>query len=301
MAYCADLSCPVGPESTALVGTGVHAVLLAFRDPNKANPALYEEYINRLNALPKRIVPCPVCGEERPFSLCCRRYGLDVVRCDSCGHVYVNPQLDPSAVRIIYDLSYWNRLQPAIGSPTMEERIEFDYWNALAKLHRDILPFKQKGRFLDVGCSNGALVKRAQELGFEAVGLEVSPDVASVGRRRFNVEVRVGILSEMVWPDCYFDCITMYDVLEHLFEPVRDLEICFRLLKKGGILIVETVNTDSLAFLEQGCDWHYIMPIEHVHYFSEWNLVRTLERIGFEVLESKCPHEDNVVVVSRHP
>lgn len=272
---------------------------ITFHDPTRCKPELYQERLKMLSAVKRQKVACPVCDSHVSYDVLGTKLGFQVVRCSRCRHVYVNPQLDPEAVALIYDHSYWDELQPSVGSPSLQERLAFDYQNALAKLQRDILPWKTNGRFLDVGCSNGALVKRAMEIGFEAVGLEVSDDVADVGRKVFGVDVRAGTVLTVGLPQASFDVVTMYDVVEHMFSPRADLNGVHGLLRPGGIVVIETVNTDSLNFQEYGLDWTYVMPVEHVHYFSEANLIKVLEGIGFNVVESKCPHEDNVVVIAR--
>lgn len=274
-------------------------VAITFRDPTRSNPRVYEERLKTLSKFKRHQVPCCVCDRFAPYDVLGNKWDLQVVRCLACGHIYVNPQLDEDAVRLIYDRTYWDRLQPAIGSPTLEERLAFDYQNAVAKLHRDILPWVTTGNMLDVGCSNGALVKRACEYGFNAIGLEVSEDVAAVGQKVFGVEIRVGTVATAGLPLEWFDCVTMYDVIEHMFYPRRDLALVYSLLRNGGVVIVETLNTDSLNFQELGLDWDMVMPVEHVNYFSEANLVGVLLQTGFTVVESKCPHEDNVVVVAK--
>lgn len=71
---------------------------------------------------------------------------------------------------------------------------------------------------MDVGCSNGALVKRAKELGFDSIGVEVSEDVVRFAKGCFpDIEVRAGLLTEQDFKDNEFDIITLYDVLERIY------------------------------------------------------------------------------------
>lgn len=282
----------VRPFDPVTLGSGP----VQFHDVNKANPKLYEEHLNRLSQLPKETVRCAVCGHQEDRTVC-YKLGQRVAECICCGHVYVNPRLIKEAARQIYDFSYWNVLQPSIGSPTLYERTQFDYDNAVAKLHRDILPHRQSGRFLDVGCSNGALVKRACEMGFDAIGLEVDEQVAAYARETFGIEVRVGVLEEQDFADGSFDVITLYDVIEHVFDPLSYVQACHRLLSPQGLLFIETLTTDSLYFKHNPVEWEGMMPIEHVHYFSQKNLVRFLSRHGFDVVECWSPHENNIVVI----
>lgn len=272
---------------------------MRFRDPGKADPRMYADKLQDLHRLPKEEVMCPLCAGPRPSRSLGEKLGFQIVQCNDCGHIYVSPWLEPRAVKCVYDMSYWDALQLFVGSPRLKERVDFDYSNALAKLRRDVLPYMQGGRLLDVGCANGALVKRAEELGFRAMGLEVSEEVADFARRTFGIEVIAGTLDEANLSPESFDCITMYDLVEHLINPRTYLREAFRLLRPRGLLVVETLNTDSLNSQEQGLDWHYIMPVEHIHYFSELGLLKLLRDVGFSIAASWCPHEDNVVVIAK--
>lgn len=257
---------------------------------------LYEETFKELQKYEKREVPCIICNGNDYTELFVK-YTMRVVKCNKCGHIYVNPQLTEEAVKKLYDMSYWELLQPAMGNVKLSERVEFDYQNALAKLIRDILPFKKSGKFLDVGCSNGALVKRAKELGFYSIGVEVSEDVVRFAKKCFpDIEVRSGLLTEQDFKDSEFDIITLYDVLEHLFNPRIELNEIYRILKPGGLFFIETLTTDSIFFIEDPYNWDYMNPIEHVQFFNEENLINLLKEVGFTIIESKCPHENNVTV-----
>jgi 2-polyprenyl-3-methyl-5-hydroxy-6-metoxy-1,4-benzoquinol methylase len=257
---------------------------------------LYKKDFEELQKYDKVEVPCIICGNNDSTELFIK-YTMRVVKCNKCGHVYVNPQYSKDAVKKLYDLSYWEILHPAMGNVKLTDRVEFDYQNAIAKLRRDILPFKQKGKFLDVGCSNGALVKRAEEVGFDAIGIEVSKDMVQFARKCFsNIDVRQGLLTEQNFEENYFDVITLYDVLEHLFNPRIELNEIYRILKPGGLLFIETPTTDSIFYLEDPYYWDLMNPIEHVHLFNEENLIRLLKEIGYVIIESKCPHENNITV-----
>ncbi|ADL69665.1 Methyltransferase type 11 [Thermoanaerobacterium thermosaccharolyticum DSM 571] len=257
---------------------------------------LYKKDFEELLKYERIKIPCVVCGSNDCTELFIK-YNMRVVRCNKCGHVYVNPQFTGDAIKKLYDLSYWQSLQPAIGNVKLTDRVEFDYQNAVAKLRRDILPFKQNGKFLDIGCSNGALVKCAKEFGFDTIGIEVSKDVVQFAHQCFpDISVREGLLTEQNFSENYFDVITLYDVLEHLFNPRIELNEIYRILKPGGLLFIETPTTDSIFYLEDPYSWDLMNPIEHVHLFNEENLIRLLIEIGYVIIESKCPHENNITV-----
>jgi 2-polyprenyl-3-methyl-5-hydroxy-6-metoxy-1,4-benzoquinol methylase len=202
------------------------------------------------------------------------------------------------AVPLLYSSRYWSDYTRAIGHPTLEERLRFDHANGLGKLRRDVLPFRRSGRLIDVGASSGGLVRQALDLGFDAVGLEPAADICDLARRSHGVTMHCGTLEQQAFADASFEIVTLHDVLEHLFEPLRDLCEMRRILAPGGLLVVETPTTSSAYLAEAGEACTFLSPLEHVHLFSEANGARLIERAGFRLLDLYCPHEDNWIAIA---
>jgi len=276
---------------------------MQFHDPEKAQrlAGVLSNLVEQMRRYDWADVPCVVCGEEEKLIDAEIKWGVQMRRCTQCGHLFTSPRMPESAVGELYGSYYWDQYQVAIGSPSLEERNRFDYDNGVTKLQRDILPFRTSGRLLEIGASNGGLVKRALEAGFEAIGLEPSPEICQRARDLHGVEMLEGELLDQHLPAGTFDVIVLHDVLEHMFEPVRDLREMFRILAPGGVVVIETPSTSSLFYAEDGVQWSTISPIEHVHLFNEGNIQRVLEQIGFEILDLYSPNENNWVACAEKP
>ncbi|HWD24129.1 MAG TPA: class I SAM-dependent methyltransferase, partial [Acidimicrobiales bacterium] len=223
-------------------------------------------------------VPCVMCGPKQASSLLVVKDGIDVRRCEACGHVFVSPRLPEAAVGELYGNAYWDIYSQAIGSPSLRDRVRFDYENGFGKLRRDILPFRQRGRLLDVGASNGGLVRAARESGFSAEGLEPSAEICELSRDLQGVDLYCGDIRDGHFTPESFDIITMHDVLEHVFEPFEVLVACRKVLAPRGIVVVETPTTDALDAVKDFEEWECMSPLEHVHLFSEANLAELFHR-----------------------
>jgi cyclopropane fatty-acyl-phospholipid synthase-like methyltransferase len=79
-----------------------------------------------------------------------------------------------------------------------------------------------------------------------------------------------------------FDAVTLWDVVEHLTDPATDLRYAHRLLKRGGIIAVHTIDIESALARIMGARWPWLMEM-HLYYFSPRTLGRMLEQIGFRV------------------
>ena len=79
-----------------------------------------------------------------------------------------------------------------------------------------------------------------------------------------------------------FDAITLWDVLEHMADPIAVLKKAARLLRPGGILALNVPNIESLIAKLMGSRWPLLLT-EHLYYFSPSSLRLLLERSGFSV------------------
>ena len=82
----------------------------------------------------------------------------------------------------------------------------------------------------------------------------------------------------------------MIELIEHLKDPVSAIDECFRLLKKDGILVIQTANMDGLQARIKGEGYSYFLP-GHVSYFSRRNLTEALLRAGFRGVRAFIPVE----------
>lgn len=150
---------------------------------------------------------------------------------------------------------------------------------------------KRRGqiRLLDVGCSNGAFISAAQTLGIHAAGVEPSaaPAQAAIAR---GLEVHQGFLQDIHLPEASFDVVTLFEVIEHLKDPLSLFKECHRLLHGGGLLVIRTGNTDSWTARYRKDRWEYFSISEHgghVSFFNPVSMDKLAERSGFSVASLK--------------
>lgn len=277
-------------------------VVLRFHDPavRSRHEHVLGPLIAEVQACPWETPVCAVCAGTSS-TLAFAKWGLEIHRCDACAHLFVSPRMPAEAVPVLYGSRYWTDYALATGCPPLEERVTFDYENAVLKLERDVLPFRRSGRLLDVGASNGGFVRRASEWGFDAVGLEPAREICELAAAHHGAMVVCGTLLSHPFADGTFDVITMHDVLEHLLEPAFDLAAAAKLLAPGGLLVVETLSGSSLELAELGVDWPLLSPLEHPHYFSEAGGATIVTGAGLRLLDLYSPHENNWIAIAEKP
>jgi SAM-dependent methyltransferase len=219
-------------------------------------------------------------GEWTAYACTHSGYGRHyiIVQCQECGLVYTNPRLDPHDIVDTYK---------AVEDPLyLEER-----GGRVLTFERHLKPLERvaglpDGRLLlDVGCYSGVFVEIAASHGWDAWGLEPSHWAVEQARAR-GLRVAQGTLDTADLPETHFDVVTMWDVIEHLTDPRKALERVHRLLRPGGLVVVHTIDIESLFARLMGARWPWLMEM-HVYYFSRRTLRAMLEKCGFEVISDR--------------
>lgn len=146
-----------------------------------------------------------------------------------------------------------------------------------------IKDFSSGNKLLDIGAATGYFLQLAEKAGFEGSGIEISEYAAEIARRR-GLKVVTGTLEKSDFKPEFFDAVTLWDVLEHLINPDFDFRVIYKILKPGGVVAINTIDTGSFAAKILGKRWYKFIPPEHVIYFNQNNLCFLLSKIGFEVV-----------------
>ncbi|TXH00698.1 MAG: class I SAM-dependent methyltransferase [Candidatus Moraniibacteriota bacterium] len=202
-----------------------------------------------------------------------------VVRCTDCGLVYLNPRL--RAERII-EAYAGGEDQAFIKQDAMRIHTFIMALRSLSRQHR--FKLKRKTKVLDVGCAGGAFLRAAQQVGITPVGVEPSRWLSDYARREHGLDVRSGTLAEQNFNKESFDLITLWDVIEHLSNPGRELNHIKKLLKPDGILVVNYPDFASLPAKILGRKWPFLLSV-HLIYYTPKTMRRQLEQYGFRIVE----------------
>jgi SAM-dependent methyltransferase len=120
------------------------------------------------------------------------------------------------------------------------------------------------------------------ERGWECSGLELDNRVGQKSKN--GVDLKPGSLSDVRFPDAYFEAVTFWHVFEHVKDPEWTLKECARILKPEGLLVLAVPNMGSLQSRMAGNGWFHLDPPFHLYHYSAENIKKLLEKNGFEVL-----------------
>jgi len=188
--------------------------------------------------------------------------------CD-CGIIYIDPLPDP-----------------ALLSATTDAHLD-SYYSLPAELRFEwARQFVRGGRFLEVGCGPGALIRQALARGFEADAVEPNAACADWVRRRYGIVVEQTLIESSTLPTGRFDLIYHVDLLSHFPDPVGALEVMAERLAPDGVMCFE-------VGLFAGLDPRWYPWVgrprfpAHRTFFSEAGLEQVLERAGLELVAVK--------------
>ena len=143
-----------------------------------------------------------------------------------------------------------------------------------------------RGRLLDVGCALGFFLEEARRRGWEVDGVDISAHAIQYANEQLGIPARCGMLREAGFEQNSFDVLTMWDVIEHVTDPVEELKYCRDLLKTRGLIVLSTPDVASLVAKMTGAKWMgFKLAEEHLYYFSKRTISLALEKAGFEVLD----------------
>jgi SAM-dependent methyltransferase len=233
-------------------------------------------------------VPCPYCGSARRERLFTEHGSVGVSRCTDCTLMYTSPRIkSPEQV-------YWGDADKYAA----EARLVFA---GTAPHHRDVnydeelrlvRKYKPSGRFLDVGCNMGFLLRKVREMGWDAVGVEPSPSLSKLATEKWHIKVHNCFLHEMPESERHsFDVVAFSDVFEHITEPLPFLDAASRMLKDDGIVFIKVPNGRFSLFKQRMAERLGKKPsagiwdsYEHVVHYTDETIKKMLEKGGFDVV-----------------
>lgn len=194
-----------------------------------------------MSAVAQRKVVCSLCSSGATLPVA-EQNGYSMVQCAECGFIYLSPRPTPESLIALYDSYHERNGKTAESWDVLMERNYLETAELLARL----LP--EGGSLLDVGCGYGYFVRRMQERGWKATGIEPSETASSCAREE-GLDVRRSVLEEAELPPASFDAITAFYVLEHLYDPLAALRMMRTLLKPGGLLVLRVPHTTPVVRL----------------------------------------------------
>lgn len=224
---------------------------------------------------------CNLCeGKEIKFLF--EKNNEIIVQCKNCNLVYTNTVLENSEK--FYSESFFIGKDEITASYTDYSQDKEILAHENRERLNQIKKYKRQGRLLDVGCALGFFLDEARG-DFDTYGVEISKFAATYAREKLALQVINKDFLDVEFEDEFFDCITLWDVIEHLPNPTLALNKIYKLLKPDGLLVLSTGDIGSVVSKLMGKHWHLLLPPQHIYYFSQDTIKRLLKNTGFKVIK----------------
>jgi 2-polyprenyl-3-methyl-5-hydroxy-6-metoxy-1,4-benzoquinol methylase len=239
-----------------------------------------------------RWISCNACGADshQPLSSVGE---WKIGNCTVCGLIYLNPapffEPTPEFSKISRGFQYTRYMHETISPKIFayeSEQLRSQQLE-ISRLTGQAFPAM---RFLEVGCGSGASVRAAIDLGWEATGVDIDPELIRTGIEQHGADLRCTPLLQGGFSAASFHFVRLRDVIEHLPDPYESLLEVHRLLCPGGIALVVAPNEGALVNqlrLHLGIKRAMIAfgePPHHIHGFTPTTLQMIFRRANFKIL-----------------
>jgi SAM-dependent methyltransferase len=256
--------------------------------PVQADPSRAEsERRMTTQMIPATYAYCPLCGNgEFRFVFHDKSAGFDflILECRKCGLLVSNPRLKQRIFNTITEIDSHQSHQIDVCARNLGKYERFFKLLPAGGRHP---------RVLDVGCCRGEFVGLAVKHGYDAYGVDMVPVFveyakSSFGKRFAVVDSDLGAALEKLGVTT-FDIITLWDVIEHIDEPIEFCRNLAQLLRPGGSIFLRTPNKHGQMIKRGvlhpffGDRITYINPIEHIQIFGPSNVRMLADICGLKM------------------
>lgn len=145
---------------------------------------------------------------------------------------------------------------------------------------------REQLKFIDLGCGECEWIELLSENGYHAIGVDSNDAVrAKVEELGLNVQIirndAIQYLKEC--EDNSVDCISSFHMVEHMdfITIITLLRECYRVLKTGGMLIIETPNPQNILT----ASYYFYLDPTHIKPIPPELMQFYVEESGFELFD----------------
>jgi SAM-dependent methyltransferase len=197
-----------------------------------------------------------------------------MVRCDVCGLVRSDPVLSAETLAELYKDSTFD-----YGDELEGLRVTYGVALDRAAVYLD----KREG-LVDIGCGSGFVLEVAAERGWTDLhGVEPSGDAIAKAKTEIAPLIEHDMMRAGLFPENSLSAITLFQVLDHMPDPVGLLRDCLSILRPGGVIMAfnHNVTAWSARLLK---DRSPIIDVEHTYLYSPDTMRKLFTGVGFEVI-----------------
>ncbi|MBI2641191.1 class I SAM-dependent methyltransferase, partial [Candidatus Roizmanbacteria bacterium] len=147
---------------------------------------------------------------------------------------------------------------------------------------------KSKPYILDVGCGWGEFEEGLEKETIPYLGIDTNNEAIEICKKKgLNCQHITLEKLALNQKDGNFDAVTLFQVIEHIKDPLRLLSVARKLLRKDGMLLITTPNNDSPLRKIMGKRWSVYNEPSHFVFYNKKTLERLLKKAEFNNIKVK--------------
>lgn len=148
--------------------------------------------------------------------------------------------------------------------------------------------YSQGGTLLDYGSGTGYFPAYVKAKNKTVKAIEIDPDARKYSQDRFGLDVyEPEAMANGTFSSGEFDVISLWHVMEHLYNPGTYVQSFKNLLQENGHLIIAVPNFTSYDAEYYGKYWAAYDVPRHLWHFSPDTMKKMVEKEGFILVDKK--------------
>lgn len=228
---------------------------------------------------------CLVCNKNSFTEI----YNNTLLKCNNCGFVTANLQLDEDVLKKIYTENYFKG-EEYVDYIRDKIILQTNFKKRLQKIFK-LTPKTKIKNTLEIGCAYGffaELIKKELQQQTKYIGYDIVPEAINYAQKKLGQNVFCKDYLKTNTTEKYTD-VFMWDVIEHLPNPDKFLEKIYSETSQGGRIYITTGDIGRFIPRTQKANWRMIHPPSHLHYFSKQTLSLLLHQKGYKVIDISYP------------
>lgn len=247
-----------------------------------------------------KISKCPICNnsefnkflDTQDYFLSNEKFTIE--QCSACGFKLTNPR------PVIDDLGKYYDSNEYISHSNADKGLVNKIYQAIRSFalkgkEKLIIQYTKSGQILDIGCGTGEFLNTMQQLDFFATGIEPNDVARNQAKKNFGLAVYDETeITDL--PKRRFDVITMWHVLEHVYNLDERISQIKELIADNGVLIVALPNPSSWDAKHYKKYWAAYDCPRHLYHFDQQAVKKLFSNYEFEIVKQRPMYFDSFYV-----
>jgi SAM-dependent methyltransferase len=227
---------------------------------------------------------CPICKEKTNFEFIHdykNKWGKwSLYECPECALQFWVPFKHPGE-------KYYEKVECVIKYGTKPNLC--DHHKHFLKVHKD---FPKNIKILDLGCNTGDFIAELQKKGCDVWGVDINKNVVEFAKNHF----KIANVYHMSFDEFFklpnlpkFNLITLFEVIEHLDNPLEFIQNIGKLLKDDGTVVLSTPSRERILVNTQD------FPPNHLSRWNEQAIHNLFSKIGFKIIRVEYIQQLNAI------